>query len=169
MTLRISILLSLFVAATLQVYVQLLELPPVMASHFDMNGVPDEWMNRGSLILNYAIWLIFPTGILSFSPLLVKALPVRLVSLPNKGYWMTPDNEEKAIKKLFMVMLEESSAIALFLVVSFQLILEANLKESSFNTRVFITMLTLFVAFTVLWVIRVFIAFRIPPGHRELT
>jgi hypothetical protein len=165
MTLRISILLSLFAAAAVQIEMQWLEFAPALASHFDINGVPDQWKTRGSLVIDYMLFLFFPSAILISVPFIVKLLPVRYVHIPNKSYWLNPDNEDKVFKKLMMLMCEEAAAITMFLIVRFQLVFEANLKDISFNNRILKIAATVLVVFTILWLLRFLYAFRIPKGQ----
>lgn len=138
-------------------------LPETVASHFGLGGKPDAFMPRGAFIVVMALFetLVLVTALVG--PAILRHAPTELVNLPNKEYWLAPENKARAIERFTGHMEAFGAAFgALFLVVN-TLVLRANLRQAPLEEAVFITALVAFFAFTAVWTVRLFRAFRIPP------
>ena len=63
-------------------------LPPVVASHFDLSGTPDATMPRDQFTkLFLAIMVLIPSS-MALLPVVISKLPPQMVNIPNRTYWL---------------------------------------------------------------------------------
>ncbi len=73
-------------------------LPERVASHFDVAGLPNGWMPRRSYILFLgAVGLALP-WLLIAATRMIRRLPVSMVNLPNKQYWMAAEHRDEVYR-----------------------------------------------------------------------
>lgn len=105
-------------------------LPPVLASHFDINGEPDGWMARGSFFVTLAGiggGTIVP---LLFAPLWLGRLPADAINLPNRDYWMAAERRQATVTRLGAWIAWIAVATLALLVSVVELSLRANLAQA---------------------------------------
>ena len=86
-------------------------------------------------------------------------LPPRLVSLPNRDYWLGPERRKETLAYLTTSMAWFGFASILFAVVTIQLVIEANLSQAPLNGTMMWVLLAAFFAFVFLWVARLLLRF----------
>jgi len=103
-------------------------LPPVVASHFDSNGNANGWMYHNS-------FLVFMAGMGVLALVVVPGLgslaahhPGRYLSIPNRRYWLRPENQVRFRRQYTALTMGIGAAMAL-------LIGAANLATLYANTR----------------------------------
>lgn len=102
------------------------DLPEKVATHFNAAGRADGWGARAEFL-----WFFGMLGLLS--PLLVPAimgmlriLPERWLNIPQKDYWMQPENRGEIGRFLFPASFWIAAANVLFVAGLFYLTVEAN-------------------------------------------
>ena len=76
------------------------KLPYVIASHFDAYGNPNGWQSK-QVFLGFFIGVtVIPTLLVFGVPRIMKALPVELINLPNKQYWLSADRATETLEFL---------------------------------------------------------------------
>ena len=154
-----------FIANVALSLVSLLFLPSRVAVHFRIGGAADNWassyFNTFFFIgINTFLFLLF-----YYTPRLIFRLPAKWSNLPNKGYWLRPENRPLTAERVSSFMYQFGSALFLLLLVVQLLAVQANLSHPvKFNEKLFLTALVLFVLYTAHWCIRFFKAFRLPKG-----
>lgn len=134
-----------------------------MAVHFGMGGAADGW---GPPAVNAAIFSVL--GLVLYLTLLGSArlvlhMPARWINLPNKDYWLTPENRPRAAARLAAGMESFGAALFGFLLVTQVLVIEANRAESPrLNEPLFLSALGLFLVYTGWWTIRLMQSFAAP-------
>jgi uncharacterized membrane protein len=123
-----AVFFALLVVILVQVVVYFPRLPDVVASHFDGAGRPNDWMSRTTFFLVYAGTMGLLVVVFLLLPRNLGSLPGSMVNLPNKKYWLTPERRERATRMLVERMLWFGSATLLFMLIVFQLAIEANLS-----------------------------------------
>ena len=105
-------------------------LPATMASHFGANGQPDGSQSKGAF-LGFDLFIVaLLTAIFTGMPLLIRRLPVSMINLPNKDYWLAPERRDESLAFLAN-QLELIGGSALLLVVAvMQLAFNANLSNA---------------------------------------
>ena len=82
------------------VMVTLRRLPPVVASHFDADGVPNGWSSRpvyASMML--AIGILLPLGITMLMAVLTRSGPGSL-NIPERDHWTRAENSREAVRRV---------------------------------------------------------------------
>lgn len=91
-------LLALFAAVYFSsVYAKL---PEVVASHFDANGNPNGWASKQSFLVFFIGVSVIPAVLVFVVPAIIKALPVDLINLPNRRYWLSPERVDQTLEFL---------------------------------------------------------------------
>ena len=133
------------------------ELPELVAVHFDAAGRANGFMTRtGCRDFMLVSTLGIPLLIVLATTLLPRALPVSLINLPHRDYWLAP------------VFLSEQGLwfgciLVLFLAVVDGMLVKANaVSPPAFPTGPFIAMLLLFFCAIGVWGLRMVRRFRAP-------
>ncbi len=159
---RVAFIIS-FMANALLALLSLALLPARVAIHFDPGGTADGWAPG---YVNSLIFLGLDTGLflsLYFSPRLILAFPAEWVNLPNKHFWLAPENLLRTGEKISALMYRFGTAMFLFLFATGLLTVQANLAEPvKLNERLLLMFLGLFLAYTVVWVVFFYRSFRVP-------
>ena len=161
-----KLLLCLFLANLTLVFISLIILPSEVAVHFGRNGMPDSWAPKET---NITIFLLIqlPLFILFyFASLLPLKIPPKLLSLPNKSYWLKEENISSIQPKLGSLMLEFGCVLFTFLLGVGLLTLEANCSDPvRLKETLFFLLFIAFMAYTGYWCLKFIKAFRIPEAH----
>ena len=73
-------------------------LPAVVAQHFGAQGNPNGWAPREFFFgLSWFILLLL-SGLLMFTPRLLSRMPVSMINLPNKDYWLAPERKAESLR-----------------------------------------------------------------------
>lgn len=92
--------LGFFIVATLFIVSTSQTLPPLVASHFGLNGQANNFMSRADYEW-FMVGIIFLLSIfVSYLPILALKRFPSLVNLPNKQYWLSPERFELTVTYL---------------------------------------------------------------------
>jgi len=72
-------------------------LPQVVASHFDAYGNANGWASKQAFLVFFILVSVIPAALVFVVPAIIKALPVDLINLPNKRYWLSPQRSDKTL------------------------------------------------------------------------
>jgi len=139
-------------------------LPDRVAIHFGFGGAADSWAsNLTSTLAMLGIHsLVFCS--LYFSPRLLTTVPSRWISLPNRVYWLRPDNRAQAVETFSHHMWQFGTALFMFMFFAGLLTLKENLSDPvRLDERLFSIALVIFLAYTTYWTIALLLAFRVLP------
>jgi uncharacterized membrane protein len=154
---RSAFILS-FLANVIMSVVSFAILPDRVAIHFGPGGSPNGWASNltNTLIMLSVHTLVFCS--LYFSPRLIARVPSKWISLPNRDFWLAPQNRANATE-----MFSHYIWLFLFMLFTGLLALRANLSEPvRLDETVFLAALVIFLAYTVYWTIVLLRAFRKP-------
>jgi hypothetical protein len=130
--------------------------------HFGWSGAPDRWGTPLELLSVHACVISFATALFSSLPQLIRWAPAALINLPNKQYWLTPENREIAAAKFAGWSNIMGTAIN-GLMIALQLLLwPSRVSNDSAPSLGFWFVLVTFVAFTVCWCAWLIAAYRLP-------
>ncbi len=152
-----------FVANLVLAIVSTQVLPERVAIHFGAGGTANGWgsTNANALLMAGVNLLLFCS--IYFSPWLIERIPARWISLPNRDYWLTPENKERAVEMMREMMWQFGTALFLFLFFTGLLTISANLSRPvRLNEELFLSGLVVFLVYTGYWTIALLRAFRIP-------
>lgn len=106
-------------------------LPARVASHFDAYGHPNGWMSRENCVAgSLALGILLPALIVTVI-FLSRFLPASLVNLPNKAYWLAPEQRKETNAALLRFALWFASLAVLFAAGMHSLVVLANFPGHS--------------------------------------
>ena len=139
-------------------------LPPVVASHFAAGGNADGFMPRNAYL---GLMLLITVGIPFLQALghnLIRLVPPRLVSLPNRDYWLSSERSAETFSFLRNHGIYFSALTAVFLCFIHWRVVQANQTQPPhFSPSWFVAGLVLFLLAVAVWVGVIFLHFRRSP------
>lgn len=102
------------------------DLPAKVASHFDIYGRPNGWMNREVCVgFTLGLGILVPAIIVGMMGGAGK-IPVSFVNLPHRDYWLAPERRKEALALLLRYSLWFACMNVLFFTGLHWLIVQAN-------------------------------------------
>jgi uncharacterized membrane protein len=138
-------------------------LPAVVAQHFGGDGRPNGWASRDSFfILSWTI-LLGISAIFMLTPRMLRKVPVSLINLPNKDYWLAPERKEESFNFLERQMEWMGVFTVGFIALVLHLAIRANLNpERRLENGAFVALLVAYVVATSWWIVRLYKRFPNP-------
>jgi len=137
--------------------------PSEVAIHFGPGGEPNGWASAtvNALIMSGVNLLMFASFF--FAPHLMRVTPAKWINLPNKDYWLRPENRERMESILMRHLYVFGTLTFAFLFVIGILVLDANLSQPAHLREDFFWWpFGLYMAYTAYWCVKIFLDFRIP-------
>lgn len=145
------------------------QLPGVVASHFDGHGTPNGWQTK-SAFFGVFVGVSVLAVLIGFGiPQIIAALPMQLINLPNKRYWLSPEHVKETTEFLKAYFAWFACAIYLVMILTFDYAIQSNLHpENRPDPARMWYVLVGFLFFTLVWIARMFAKFlRIPEKLRS--
>jgi uncharacterized membrane protein len=144
------------------------QLPPVVASHFDATGSPNGWMARQAFSLLYASMVILLAGMFLLTGRLLDWVPDRMVSLPNKAYWLDPSRREETHTFFRQWGYLFGGATIAFIIAVMHLVIRVNLGLDRVLHAGIVWLLGIYVLYTGAMTIALYRRFsRVPPDREK--
>jgi hypothetical protein len=143
------------------------QLPEVVASHFNGRGVANGWQTK-SAFFGVLVGVSVLAAVVGFGiPRIIAALPPQLINLPNKGYWLAPDQLAETMDFLNQFFAWFGCAVLTVILVTFDYAVESNLHpDSRPDVSRMWYLLVGFLVFVVVSIARMFLRFgRVPQGN----
>jgi uncharacterized membrane protein len=140
------------------------QMPEVVASHFNVHGAPNGWQTKTAFFGVFVAMTVLSVVIGFGLSAIIGAMPIRLINLPNKQYWLSPEHRGTTLKFLKSYFAWFSCAIYLVMIVAFDYAVRSNLHPENppAVSHLWYT-LAAFLAFVIVWLIRMFTRFgRLP-------
>lgn len=106
-------------------------LPATLASHFGPTGQANGWQSKPLFFVFYFFIVLLLALIFIGMPLLIRRMPVNLINLPNKDYWLAPERRDESLSFLQNQLELTGAAALLLIVVVMQMAISTNLNKSS--------------------------------------
>ena len=142
-------------------------LPLRVASHFGANGVADGWMSRGAFGVTYVGTVVLMVVLFGGISALVRRLPVGLINLPHREYWLAPPRREETLRRLDVDMGWMGLGTIVLLIVTFQLCLEANRNGTFRLSNAIWGVLAVYLVAMTAWLVRFVLRYSQVPGSRD--
>lgn len=138
-------------------------LPDRVAVHFGNGGEPNGWAGKDSNFFITQGLYVFMFLMFYGSPFLISKIPSRWVNIPNRDYWLNPENRNITQTKMTTFMSEMGIYILLFFIYIGQLTVQANLNPSvRLDESEFCIALWIFCILIIYWMVKFLLAFRKP-------
>jgi hypothetical protein len=162
--LPVSIFVSLTLIAAYQAAYDAAHLTDVVATHFAGGGRANGWQTRSGFF-DLEVAVIAGACLICFGiPRLISVVPVAMINLPNKEFWLAPERREQTLGTLRAHFGWFGCAFLTFLLIVNELVFRANqTSPPQLNTTAFVTTLMTFLTFVAIWVIRMILRFSRPP------
>ena len=143
--------------------VSLFILPDTVAMHFGLHGEPNGWgPNYVNVLIMAGVELL-----LFLSIWFTAKVPPRLMNVPNKAYWVKPENLPLARARMEFFRLRIGSVFFMFLFILGLMSIQANLTGGGrLNMTIFYLVLVVVLLCTLSWVVLLRRALRIPGGKQ---
>jgi uncharacterized membrane protein len=141
-------------------------LPPQVASHFNFQGNPDGWTSKQAFIGLAVALTIMIGGTFVAIALLIRKVPLSLMSLPNKAYWTAPERARETREYIGQWCLLFGAATLWLLALVFHKTFVANLRQPVQLQGVWGLLLAYLVVAGYL-LVRMILRFRLPASTRS--
>lgn len=138
------ILATLMVAGVFQHVWYWPQLPERVATHFGIDGKPDDWMSRSALTVVFLVLQLgVPVFMLAMTSLAAR-MSVFMVNIPNREYWLHPERRAATMAHLSSTMTVISILTSLFMSTISHLTFMANKTGDGLTLPLFLTALVIF-------------------------
>jgi heme A synthase len=135
-------------------------LPEILGSHFAVNGAVNGWQSKGAFF-SIELAVVALAAVVGFGiPRMIGAMPVSLINLPNKEFWLSPERREDTFGYLQMHMAWFGCALLAFLLFVMELVFRANMQRPvRMNSAALVTALVAFLVFSGASTVRLVVRF----------
>ena len=144
-------------------------LPDIVASHFNASGAPNGWESK-TVFLGFFVGATVLATLLVFGvPRLLGALPIELINLPNKQYWLGPERAAETLEFLSSGFAWFGCGVYVVILFALNYAVQSNLHPSHPPDPAGMWVaIAGFAAFAIVWSVRVIVRFvrtpDIPPS-----
>jgi uncharacterized membrane protein len=123
-------------------------LPEVLGSHFSGNGAVNGWQTKAAFF-GMELGIVILAAVVGFAiPRVIGAMPVSLINLPNKEFWLGPERREETLLYVRAWSAWFGCALLAFLLFVMELVFRANLQTPpQLSMAAFMLALVVFVVF----------------------
>jgi uncharacterized membrane protein len=104
-------------------------LPEKVASHFDAAGAASDWSTKQQFVGLAGVTFAVLALLLCTLPVILRITPPSLINLPNKDYWLGPEQRDATFRFLTTWMLWFAALTLWLLAIVFHAVMVANLQQ----------------------------------------
>jgi len=159
------IFFMLVVLGAVQFFYYTPHLPEILASHFGKAGSVNAWQTKTAFFLMELAIIVLSTVISLGIPRIIEAMPVSLINLPNKEFWLSREQRHQTFSYLRLWNAWFGCALLAFLLFVMELVFRANLQAPPrLNMAAFVPALLAFVAVDTVAILRLIFHFAKTKG-----
>jgi len=155
-----SIFFMLVALGAVQFFYYSPRLPEIVSSHFGKAGYVNGWQTK-NVFFSMELGIIALATVISFGiPRIIEALPVSVINLPHKEFWLSAERRNETLSYLSLWTVWFGCALLAFLLFVMELVFRANLHSPlHLNTAAFVPALVAFVVFDTMALLRLVLHF----------
>jgi hypothetical protein len=140
-------------------------LPEMLGSHFGIDGAVNGWQGKAAFFSVEVAIIVLATVVSFGAPRLIAAMPVSLINLPHKEFWLGPERRENTLLYIRTWSVWFGCGLLAFLLFVMELAFRANmLMPPRFNNAAFVPALVAFVTFDTFALLRLILHFSRTPS-----
>jgi uncharacterized membrane protein len=120
------IIVLLYIAAIVHLGWIASQMPDRVATHYDGAGNPNGWMTRGGMVGFQLLMLAITAAAFVGLPLLLGRLSPKLINIPNREYWLSPERRAASVAALQNWMAVQGSGVVILMMAVTGLLHHAN-------------------------------------------
>jgi uncharacterized membrane protein len=160
----IFVLLVVFGAGQFAYYAP--RIPDVLGSHFARGGFVNGWQTKAAFFSAELAMIALATVVSFGIPRLIAVVPVSLINLPHKEYWLAPERREDTLVYIRVWSAWCGCGLLAFLLFVVELAFRANLRTPpQFDNAAFVPALLAFVVFDTMLLVRLILHFSRTPDR----
>jgi hypothetical protein len=160
-----SIYLALVALGSVQLSFYAPRMPEILGSHFSRGGYVNGWQTKVAFFYTELAVIILATVVSFGVPRMIAAMPVSLLNLPHKEYWMAPERREETLAYIRAWSGWFGCGLLAFLLFVMELAFRANLHTPpQFNNAAFVPALLVFAVFDTVLILRLILHFSRTPS-----
>jgi hypothetical protein len=161
-----SIFFTLVALGAAQLFYYAPRIPEILGSHFAWGGFANGWQTKAAFFSTELAMIVLATVVAFGIPRIIAAVPVSLINLPYKEYWLAPERRENTLGYIRVWSAWFGCGLLAFLLFVMGLAFRANLHTPpQFNNAAFVPALLAFVAFDTMLVLRLILHFARTPSN----
>jgi len=162
-----SIFLVLVLVGAMQYLYYAPRLPEIVASHFGITGAVNGWQTKAAFFAVELAMILLATVISFGVPRLLEAMPVSMINLPHKEFWLGPERREDTLSYIRMWSACFGCGLLAFLLFVMELAYRANLHTPPhFNNAAFVPALLAFGILDTVLLMRLILHFSTVAGPK---
>src|SRR4029077_10985245 len=143
-----SIFFTLVALGAVQLFYYGPRIPEILGSPFARGGFVNGWENKAAVFSPELAVVVLATVVAFGIPSIVAAVPVSLINLPHKEYWLAPERRENTLAYIRVWSAWFGCGLLAFLLFVMELAYRANLRTPPhFNNAASVPALLAFVVF----------------------
>ncbi|HXN53130.1 MAG TPA: hypothetical protein VN943_14455 [Candidatus Acidoferrum sp.] len=159
-----SIFFMLVVLGAVQSTYYAPRIPEILGSHFVRGGFVNAWQTKTAFFSTELAIIVLATLVSFGIPRLIAAVPISLINLPHKEFWLSPERRDDSLSYIRVWSAWFGCALLAFLLFVMELVFRANLRTPpQLNTAAFVPAILSFLAFVAISIIRLITHFSKVP------
>lgn len=122
-------------------------MPSLVATHFDINGMPNGWMSREGL-------LYFSVGIYILLTACFTLIPLKYMNIPNKDHWLAPERFAQTEAAVLTTYTRFGAATLIFVITMMVLVYRANMSAQVHLDGMVWVLVLAYVVYSIRWAIQ---------------
>ena len=138
-------------------------LPALVAQHFGADGRANGWASRDAFFILSWTMLLGLSAIFMLMPRTLRRIPVAMINLPHKDYWLAPERKDQSLSFLEREMQWMGVLTIAFLVLVLHLAIRANIDPAHrLENVLFLALMAGFLISACGWIVRLYRRFPDP-------
>jgi len=139
------------------------QLPALVANHFAQGGIANGFIQHRSYVITMMVACVLLPFVIVFPIVLALSNPNIAIKVPNADYWLAPERRADTVAFLRTQMMRLGTGLLIFICYVHWLLIKANtLSPPRLAAGPFVSAVTVFIGFVIVWAAIHYTRFRKP-------